>query len=180
MNIPLGPTNLKVLFCKDQYILNIVRNAKAKELGDLAEKITEIIYSLEPSNTIRYDYLINGKKIEIKSSRAYSKSKSRGMISISRLSTSNEYKCGIQHVKKDFFDVLYYTIFCEDGIQIFRIESNDLCRENLGNWSKEQKNNDNDYKFYIHYNNYNTHLKYLIQELSYGEIYDILKLDNYI
>lgn len=171
--------HLKVPFCKKQFILERIRYAGPKTMGMFAEKITEAIYPFQQSATGKYDYDSGGKRVEVKSSRSYThRDRSHQMASLRDLDSDDGYDCNIQQIKPELFDWLYYMVFCEDGMQMFKIKSRQISAAGIGYSNSQHHGNVGEGQFHINKNTYRRHLKYIIQDLSYDELYDILKKQN--
>ena len=100
--------------------------------GELAQLMLQKDMGLHPSNDNSYDLKDdNGRRIEVKFSRAYKKdipiTASNAIDLCSNCSTmvyessesekrSADYDCNIQQLKPDCFDSLYYGVFFSDNI----------------------------------------------------------------
>lgn len=50
---------------------------------------------------------------------------------------STDYDANIQNVKRDHFDQLVYVLMYEEGVEVFKIKSADINRQNIANWSEK-------------------------------------------
>ena len=172
------PTFIKVPFCKKQFVIEFIRYAQPRELGKLSENIVGTIYEfLSPPNN-ECDFIYKGKRVEVKSSRAYSHLGKRSMCKIHDLSINTSYDCNIQHVKKNLFDWLFYIVYCDDGLQIFKVASKKITHKTFGYSDSQQRNHMGNGQFHLNSKTYNRHIKFMIQELTYEQIYDILEMSD--
>lgn len=162
-----------------------------RRFGTVAELMIELLYKFHPSNVLNFDKKDNNKRIEVKFSRALKENtdtiKKNNVIqqclnasTIYRAFNSTETKiqkfdCNIQQIKNKEFDVLYYGIFFKDHIEIFKIENDKI--ETLSNYSdKQHRGNIGEGQFHLTNTNIDKHREqYLIQILSYEELYKLFK-----
>ncbi len=98
---------------------------------------------------------------------------SKRVISLNEVSTET-FDCNIQQVKTAQFDILYYGLFFYDCVQIYQIRSTDVT--SIQGWSdKQHAGNVGEGQFHIKNSTFASHQKYLIRQLSYKELYKILK-----
>lgn len=88
-----------------------------------------------------------------------------------------KFGCNIQQVKKSEFDVLYYGLFFDDCIKIFRIDPINIDGE-IGYSDKQHKGNVGEGQFHITHKNLRYHLDNFYQQtISYEELLCIIN-DN--
>lgn len=88
--------------------------------------------------------------------------------------TKHDFWCNIQQVKKSEFEVLYYGLFFDDCIKIFRITP-DRIDSSIGYNNKQHKGNVGEGQFHINPDTLQTHLdNYLVQTMSYQELMNLL------
>lgn len=114
-----------------------------KKFGTFTECLTRHRYGFSSSENLSYDALSTDlEKIEIKSSRVIltiENDNAKNMFqSLNGLSTSlasfkdlfhGNFLCNIQQVKPTAFDQLYYTLFLDDVILEFKINSSDISNQ---------------------------------------------------
>lgn len=162
-----------------------------RRFGTVAELMIELLYKFHPSNVLNFDKKDNNKRIEVKFSRALKENmdtiKKNNVIqqclnasTVYRAFNSTETKiqkfdCNIQQIKNKEFDILYYGIFFKDHIEIFKIENNKI--KTLSNYSdKQHRGNIGEGQFHLNNTNIEEHRKkYLIQILSYEELYKLFQ-----
>ena len=89
--------------------------------------------------------------------------------------TKHKFLCNIQQVKRSEFEVLYYGMFFDDCIKVFRIEPKDI-DASIGYGDKQHKGNVGEGQFHITEKTLQTHLdRFLIQTLTYGELLILLQ-----
>ena len=137
---------------------------------------------ISKSGEVRFDLLEDGKRVESKFSRSKMKSKVDEYNIIDFLKGQSEYRfnslnfkwsVNIQEVKTDLFDILYYGVFLDDYIYIFRISSEDLVNDS--NITKSP--NREGIQFGIRKTNINYHINnYLYKKLTWDEFIKLWKL----
>lgn len=159
-----------------------------RRFGTIAEIMIKKIYNMNESNSLAFDKINDNKKIEIKFSRVLKEHEhtiteeniiteilSANYLQRRVKSTDNyNYDCNIQQVKPLEFDELYYGLFFDDKILIFKINSHDIL--NIPGYSARQhRGNIGEGQFHINQNTLNYHYKnYLLKELNYQDLYEIL------
>lgn len=89
--------------------------------------------------------------------------------------SSHKFLCNIQQVKRTEFEVLYYGMFFDDCIKIFRITPAEI-DESIGYGDKQHKGNVGEGQFHITEKTLQTHLdRFLIQTLTYNELLILLQ-----
>lgn len=93
---------------------------------------------------------------------------------------SYEFDCNIQQIKRDQFEVLYYGLFFNDSVVIFRIQSNEIKPNADGGKisysDKQHKGNEGEGQFHINEKTLQIHIdNYLYKILSYEELYSLLE-----
>ena len=87
--------------------------------------------------------------------------------------TNITFDCNIQQIKPSEFDILYYGIFFNDKIVIFRVQSDDV--PNMPGYSIQHKGG-SEYQFHINKSNYTKHKKeHFYKELTYSELLNLFK-----
>ena len=95
-------------------------------------------------------------------------------VSFSNWST-HKFLCNIQQVKKTEFDVLYYGMFFDDCIKIFRIFPTEI-DSTIGYADKQHKGNVGEGQFHITEKNLQSHLeRFYVQTLNYEQLLGLLK-----
>ncbi len=161
-----------------------------RRFGKVAELMIKEIYHLNDSENIAYDLLAKNKeKIEVKFSRGLRKCKEtiteKNMIK--QLIASNldnrmltfemakeeEFDCNIQQIKPKEFKTLYYGCFFADKIMVCKIGSSQIAKDKKLLYSDRQhRGNVGEGQFHINNTTLENHLnKYLVQWLTYGELY---------
>lgn len=162
-----------------------------RRFGTVAELMIEKLYGFGSSQNQfhdRYDAAA-GQRIEIKFSKAMKtneeKIKKANLIDqclkaniSNRLMKVDEYKdfdfdCNIQQVKRSQFDVLYYGVFFEDQILIFKMSSYEVlgCP---GYSDFQHKGNQGEGQFHLNRESLDYHiLNHLEQNISYKELYQM-------
>ncbi len=185
--IPIGTTRtelsyqrtfIDIPFSKSQYVINFIKYAQPRELGKLSENIIQALYKLEDSpKGGECDFMLNGLRIEVKSSRAYSHKGNRSLCHTDDLGTDKTYDCNMQQVKKHLFDQMIYMVYCVDQIVLFQIPSDEIDK-GLRYSNKQHRNSSGEGQFHINKNTYHLHKKYKVETLPYDRIYDMLKESN--
>ena len=159
-----------------------------RQFGRVIEILIGFIYNQKDSKDLSFD-LADGKiKIEVKGSRVYKTNKLK--ITIENLydlivSNSNknrlikqseinkyDFDCNIQQIKTNYFDYLYYVLFFNDIIEIFKIKSADIIKDSNLNYSdKQHRGNIGEGQFHISNSNYAYHKKtYFFDKLNYKDL----------
>lgn len=87
----------------------------------------------------------------------------------------HKFLCNIQQVKRTEFEVLYYGMFFDDCIKIFRITPADI-DASIGYGDKQHKGNVGEGQFHITEKTLQTHLdRFLVQSLTYPDLLLLLK-----
>jgi hypothetical protein len=158
----------------------------------LVERIVEEFGLIveEPKDT-SYDRKIDNSKDEIKGSRVLKESKlkfskeniigcilnheSHRMIKLNDAS-KNTWDSNIQQIKTDLFSTLWYSLYFEDKVVLFKIK-NDLIKEDKKiNYSdKQHRKNVGEGQFHVSNKNIYYHLdNYLVKIITYEEVYEKL------
>lgn len=175
--------------------------------GELAQLMLQKDMGLHPSNDNSYDLKDdNGRRIEVKFSRAYKKdipiTASNAIDLCSNCSTmvyessesekrSADYDCNIQQLKPDCFDSLYYGVFFSDKIEIFHaprsafpdsvdsfIEDKAAARKKLPGYALQHKGGE-ECQFHIKKTTHKHHREhYHVKDLTYEELYDLLDTEE--
>lgn len=87
----------------------------------------------------------------------------------------HEFGCNIQQVKREDFDVLYYGLFFEDAVVVFKIPAA-LVGERIHYSNTQHKGNTGEGQFHITHHNLQMHLDHFHEcTLSYAQVYAILQ-----
>ena len=163
-----------------------------RRFGKVAEVMIKLIKSLDKSKNIFHDLFDTtlNQRIEVKFSTVRQSltpiTESNILESIAAEASANravkfknwkkhDFWCNIQQVKKSEFEVLYYGLFFDDCIKIFRITP-DKINDTIGYNNKQHKGNVGEGQFHINAETLQVHLdNYLIQTLSYQDLLNLLK-----
>lgn len=163
---------------------------RTRRFGTVAEYMIKELIEVDMSEDLAYDLRdINKNRIEVKFSTVMRKSKStiteKNVIQQildstveHRMMSSQDicnakFDCNIQQVKRAEFDILYYGLFFQDRIAIFRVESSEV--DTLPNYSnKQHRGNEGEGQFHLNDKTIGYHLKHqLYRWLNYEELYEI-------
>lgn len=164
-------------FCRGIFTL-------ATNFGELAQLMIKKLEEYTPADGKYFDLLDpDGKKVEVKFSRAKKKLKPLSKTNVVELclnSTADSralkedeacnipFDCNIQQVKPSEFDVLYYGVFFKDKIMIFKAGSADV--PYMPGYSIQHKGG-TEYQFHITKTTYSEHKqKHFYKELNYSEL----------
>ena len=170
---------------------------QTRKFGSVNEKFVEIIlkeleYIVEPSTDLSYDRNVNLKRNEIKGSRVLGKSffdvESDDIIQelynhetnrkVSKSNPENvNWDCNIQQIKRSCFEILWYVLYFEDCIMIFKISSESITSDKKLKYSnKQHRGNEDEGQFHVTNKNIKHHLdNYFVREVSYSEMLDKLR-----
>lgn len=157
--------------------------------GELAQSMIEELENFKPADGKYYDLLdSNNQKIEVKFSRAQKKLESLQSSNIVDLcmsaatdsrvlteadATNVAFDCNIQQIKPSEFDMLYYGIFFQDKIVIFKAKSDVV--PNMPGYSIQHKGG-TEYQFHIKRNNYTYHKEnHFYKEITYLELFKLFE-----
>ena len=158
-----------------------------RRFGTLAELMIQLLYKLSDSNSLAFDKKDKkNKKVEIKFSRVMRKDDERIKVenAISQAKGANikermlklddkaSFDCNIQQIKTKEFDVLYYGLFFDDKVLIYKVKSEDV-KKIPGYSNKQHRGNEGEGQFHINDTNIGIHNKYLDKTLSYDDLYEI-------
>lgn len=163
---------------------------RTRRFGTVAEYMIKALVSSEMSRNLAYDLTDSDKnRIEVKFSTVMKKSKStiteqnviQQILNSTvehRMMDSNEinsskFDCNIQQVKTAEFDVLYYGLFFQDKIVIFKAKSSEVF--SLPNYSnKQHRGNEGEGQFHLNEKTIQYHLdNQLYRWVSYEELYEL-------
>ena len=165
-----------------------------RRFGKVAELMIQKIFNLRDSDNLAYDLKTpDGEKIEVKFSTVLKKCDSNinhsnlirsviasnidnRMISFEQAKKLS-FDCNIQQVKVKEFKYLYYGCFFDDKIMICKIEADQIINDPKILYSDHQhRGNVGEGQFHINNTTLQNHLdKYLIQWMTYEELYDLFK-----
>ena len=165
---------------------------RTRRFGSVAEIMIKKMYQLEDSNTLEYDKFdsLQKKRIEVKFSTVMKENdekinESNVIEQCLKANITNramkyedrekyKFDCNIQQIKCVEFDILYYGLFFADKILLFKMASNEV-KNCYGYSNKQHRNNEGEGQFHINNDTFQHHKKYLIKEISYEDLYNILK-----
>ena len=88
--------------------------------------------------------------------------------------SAHQFSCNIQQVKRDEFDMLYYGLFFDDIVQVFRISSA-LINEQVSFSKTQHKGNIGEGQFHITHHNLHRHLEqFHFCALTYRDVWTLL------
>ena len=86
------------------------------------------------------------------------------------------FDCNIQQVKPSEFEVLYYGLFFYDCIRIYKLTKDQFENEDIPSSSdKQHLNSVGEGQFHIKNSNLEWHQKFFVKQMSYKELYNLLK-----
>ena len=164
---------------------------RTRRFGSVAEIMIKKIYQLEESHKLEYDKYdsINDKKIEIKFSTVMKENKRKitetnvieeclkATISnrAMKFKDVSKYKfdCNIQQIKCKEFDILYYGLFFEDTIIIFKMTTEQVLNC-VGYSNKQHRGNEGEGQFHINNETLQYHIENFFKfQLTYEELYNL-------
>ena len=164
---------------------------RTRRFGTVAEIMISELLNMGQSHNLAFDLqdLHTREKVEVKFSTVMRKNedviKPTNVISQciqgnlgnrmmkSTEATTQPFDCNIQKVKRTEFDVLYYGLFFEDRIAIFRMRSSDILQcEGYSDF--QHRGNEGEGQFHINNATYQYHMNHwFVQWLSYEELYEL-------
>lgn len=168
-----------------------VFSLRTRRFGKLAEIMIKKKYKLEYSKKSNYDLQDNnGQRIEVKFSTVLNKCHKRinektvvkeciasnvANRAMKSVDIANEkFDCNIQQIKCSEFDVLYYGLFFLDEIRIYKMTSQQVLSA-PGYSNKQHRGNTGEGQFHIKNDSMEYHKSYLIDTLSYEDLYKLLE-----
>lgn len=169
---------------------------KTRKFGTVNELLVERIVEefglvVEDAKDTSYDRKIDNLKDEIKGSRVLLESKLKfskdniiecimnhevhRMIKFEDAKTKT-WDSNMQQIKTNLFSTLWYSLFFEDKVLLFKIK-NDIIREdsNIHYSDKQHRKNEGEGQFHITNKNIQYHVdNYLVKILTYEEVYEKL------
>lgn len=164
---------------------------RTRRFGKVAEIMIKKLFKLEDSRKSNYDLFDKntGQKIEVKFATVMKKNTqtitdkniikqiletniSYRQIPYSDHKTS-KFDCNIQQIKCKEYDILYYGLFFADKILIYKM-TNKQTKTCKGYSDLQHRGNKGEGQFHITNQTLNEHEKYLIKELTYQELLDII------
>ena len=172
---------------------NGIFSLRTRRFGSVAEIMIKKLYGYTFSGVLNYDLFDSStnQRIEVKFATAIIKNDqpidetnivsqciqaedvSKRVIS-SYAIADTKFDCNIQQIKCKEFDVMYYGIFFFDCVQIFKITNQEVLTI-PGYSNKQHRGNAGEGQFHINNDTFSTHQKNLIKQLSYKELYNLLK-----
>jgi hypothetical protein len=174
-----------------QELKNAIFLLHTRRFGTVAEHMVKRIQGLEKGKNIFHDLYDQDKsqRVEVKFSTVRATlppideddivaSLEAEVNTVREISFSSwqdkKFTCNIQQIKKSEFEILYYGLFFDDCIQIFRIES-DQIGEDIGYSDKQHKGNTGEGQFHITEKTLHCHLaKFRHRQLSYEDLLSLL------
>jgi hypothetical protein len=93
---------------------------------------------------------------------------------LSFLKSDTKFDCNMNQIKRGLFSVLYYGLFFDDRILVFKIRSEDI-GNNVNYSDKQHKGNVGEGQFHINNKNLQKHMQNnLVRTILYDELYDLL------
>lgn len=173
-----------------QEFINGIFSLRTRRFGTVAEYMMKALIEVNMSGDLAYDLSDSeNNRIEVKFSTVMKKNKStiteenviQQILDATvehRMMNSHEiyslpFDCNIQQVKTAEFDVLYYGLFFQDKIAIFKVKSEDVF--SLPNYSnKQHRGNEGEGQFHLNTGTIQYHLdNQLYCWLSYEELYEL-------
>lgn len=163
-----------------------------RRFGTVAEIMVKKLKSLGKAQNLFHDLFDNttNQRIEVKFSRVGQNleklTESNLLESIKKeLGTdrrvnftnwsNHKFLCNIQQVKRTEFEVLYYGMFFDDCVKIFRITPSQI-DSTIGYADKQHKGNVGEGQFHITEKNLQSHIdRFYVQTLTYKELLGLLK-----
>lgn len=162
-----------------------------RRFGTVAEIMVKRLKSLGKSQSMFHDLYDTGagQRVEVKFSRVGQNLdkltehnllecilKEQGTDRRVAFATWNQHRflCNIQQVKRSEFEVLYYGMFFDDCVKIFRITP-DQIDASIGYGDKQHKGNVGEGQFHITEKTLQTHLdRFYHHTLTYQDLLDLL------
>ena len=87
-----------------------------------------------------------------------------------------DFDCNIQQIKRDQFEILYYGLFFQDAVLIFRMETANIGTDRIIQYSdKQHKGNTGEGQFHITPKTLQHHVDtYLYAQLTYPKLLELL------
>ncbi len=166
---------------------------RTRRFGTVAELMIEVLFDLSKSKNQFHDRTEanSGRRVEIKFSTVMKENDAtismKNVIEqckkanlANRAMSSDEisrfrFDCNIQQVKRKEFDVLFYGVFFQDKIAIFKMESKDIlnCK---GYSDKQHKGNEGEGQFHLNQDTFSYHLEnHFEQWLGYDDLYELFR-----
>jgi hypothetical protein len=166
-----------------------------RKFGSVTEKLVEIIRLengdiVDKSDDDSYDRNINGEKTEIKGSKVWFSTPlnlDEGNIAETILLSHNnnrhisfnesskiKWVSNIQQIKSKLFKTLWYVLFFEDCVSIFKITPSQINEDEKVRYSdKQHRGNKGEGQFHVNNSNVKHHLEnYLVETISYEDVYN--------
>ena len=158
-----------------------------RRFGTVAEYMIQLLYNFDESKSLAFDKKDNkGNRIEVKFSRVLKENENSikkeniifeakaANVSLRMIKSNEEsaFDCNIQQVKTKEFDILYYGLFFDDIIYIYKIKSS-MVKNIPGYSDKQHRGNVGEGQFHINNKNILEHEKYLDKKVSYEELYEL-------
>lgn len=165
---------------------------RTRRFGSVAEIMIKKLFGYFYSETLKYDLKDSyNKRIEVKFATAIRKNpntidenniieqciKANEVANriIEFKNISNEtFDCNIQQIKCSEFDLMYYGVFFYDCVQIYCMTSDQVLNAQ-GYSNKQHRGNIGEGQFHINNDTIEWHQKFFIKQLSYKELYNLLK-----
>jgi hypothetical protein len=181
---------------RKQEFINSIFSLNTRKFGTVAEVLLEKVlinlgYKVKKSESLSYDKNIDGLDDEIKASRVLVKNKLdllNGNIvenlikqdkerRIKKIHCCNyDWDCNIQQIKTKCFENLWYCLFFEDTVEIFKINKTKILSDSMISYSnKQHRGNEGEGQFHVTNKNVKYHLgNYHFKTITYDEIIKIL------
>lgn len=176
---------------------NAIFALQTRKFGNVTEKLVEIIRKEHGDIVVKaeddsYDRYINGKKNEIKGSKVLISTPlnlEKDNIVETILASHNDNRhipfnksskikwvSNIQQIKSKLFKTLWYVLFFEDSVCIFKITPSQIKDDEKVRYSdKQHRGNTGEGQFHVNNTNIKHHLdNYLIETITYEDVYNKL------
>ncbi|OGS54951.1 MAG: hypothetical protein A2Y20_10425 [Firmicutes bacterium GWF2_51_9] len=164
---------------------------RTRRFGTVAELMIQRLQDIDHSNALSYDLhdKTTDEKVEVKFStvmkenedtinlknvidQCYKANLTLRMM-LSTETKDHKFDCNIQQVKRKEFDVLYYGLFFNDKIAVFKMNSNDVLNC-VGYSDKQHRGNIGEGQFHINNDTFQFHIdNHFLYWLTYEELFKL-------
>ena len=162
-------------------MLHNVKEFAGVRLSKFAEELIGELEGFDQALDKSYDLRHGDKKIEVKCSRVIIDKGNDDIIDKVLLDSKDMYDtkwiCNMQQVKTYCFNILYYIIFFQDIIYIFKMDSNCVKEDkNINYQHKQHRGNINEGQIHIKPSNIKYHIdNYLHAKIEYEKFIELTK-----
>lgn len=176
-------------------------NLRTRRFGTVCEHLVRVLTGSELSRTLLFDLYeeVQSLRVEVKFCTALRRAEpiaDDGILSAIRAAACDrafpfaqwretDFDANIQQVKRALFDVLYYGIFFQDRLTIFKIDSTEIRTSeeiavaggvSIGYSDKQHRGNKGEGQFHISQRSLGTHLDHFhYRDLSYVQVLDLFR-----